>query len=396
LSTGNDSGDKQKIILRVVSRLVDDYHRCGGNLSGDDVLRAVDKKGLGIEGDLLIRSELAKLGIEVHDKEGETDNQPSIKPRSHSRQDLLRYYLSEIGSVRLLTANDEIVLARRIATGREAAQTLLDSASSACDTSELGKRVDDGRFARERMISANLRLVVSIAKHYVGRSSLDHLDLIQEGTFGLMKAVERFDHRKGFKFSTYATWWIKQSITREIANKGNLIRLPVHAHEARLRISKVKKALTKEHPDEEPTVKEIADQLHLKPENVQFLIDIGDQPLSLDTPTSDGAKTLGTFIRAVTRSAEDEVFDAERSQAIRRALSSLKPRERDVVSRRFGLNGHRIQTLEQIGQSYRLTRERIRQIEEKALVRLQHPSRAASLRAFLTESDSQKQSEVET
>jgi RNA polymerase primary sigma factor len=396
LSTGTDCSDKQKVIPRVVSRLVDDYHRCGGNLSGDDVLRAVDKKGLGIEGDLLIRSELAKLGIEVHDTEGEADNQPSIQPRSHSRQDLLRYYLSEIGSVRLLTANEEIVLARRIATGREAAQTLLDGASSACDTSELGKRVEDGRFARERMISANLRLVVSIAKHYVGRSSLDHLDLIQEGTFGLMKAVERFDHRKGFKFSTYATWWIRQSITREIANKGTLIRLPVHAHEARLRISKVKKALTREHPDKEPTVKEIADQLQLKPEKVQFLIDISDQPLSLDAPTNDDAKTLGTFIQAVTRSAEDEVFDAERSQAISRVLCSLKPRERDVVSRRFGLNGHHIQTLEQIGQSYCLTRERIRQIEEKALSRLQHPSRTESLRAFLTESASQKQSEVET
>jgi RNA polymerase primary sigma factor len=375
--------DKQKIISRVVSRLVDDYHRCGGNLSSDDVLRAVDKKGLGIEGDLLIRSELAKLGIEAHDADREADTEPPIQPRSHSRQDLLRYYLSEIGSVDLLTAKDEIVLARRIATAREATQTMLDGAASASDTSELGKRVEDGRLARERMISANLRLVVSIARLYIGRSSLDHLDLIQEGTFGLMKAVERFDHRKGFKFSTYATWWIRQSITREIANKGTLIRLPVHAHEARLRINKVKKALTKENSDKEPTVKEIADQLRLKPAKVQFLIDIGDQPLSLDAPTNDGAKTLGSFIRAATRSAEDDVFDAECSRAIRKVLGSLKPRERDVISRRFGLNGHQVQTLEQIGQSYGLTRERIRQIEEKALSRLQHPTRVAPLRVFL-------------
>jgi len=380
------SQDKSELRKRVVDRLVDDYHRRGGYLSGDHVLRAVEKNGLDIEDDIAIRLELEAAAIEIDDTDIQSDIRlPSQLPTS-GLKDPLRAYLSAIGSVKLLLPNEEIVLARRIEAGKQARQ--ISDTEGEIKDSDLLARVRLGEEAKAQMVSANLRLVVSIARHYVGRSSLDLLDLIQEGTLGLIKAVDKFEHRRGFKFSTYATWWIRQSITRALADRGDLIRLPVHVHESRSRIKKVRRALLKEYGDREPTIFEIAEQLRWDPAKVQFLIDVGNEPLSLDAPVGDTDKTLSEVVHtSVHRNQENEVFSSERTSAVATVLAELKPKQRKVIARRFGLFGHHPQTLEQIGNVLQVTRERIRQIEAAALEKLRHPSRRSALSVFLSKSE---------
>ena len=200
--------DKAALITRVANSLADDYHRRGGYLSGDHVLRAVEKRGLDPEDDFLIRQQLRDLGVEIDDPEGVLDFARLDETDARS-EDLVRRYLLEIGAIRLLKPQDEIILARRIQAGKQAAQALETNSFEQMASAELGKRIIEGQEAEHQMIAANLRLVVSIAKLYSTRSSLDLLDLIQEGAFGLIKAVSKFDHQKGFKLSTYATWWIR-------------------------------------------------------------------------------------------------------------------------------------------------------------------------------------------
>ncbi|MBZ5592785.1 MAG: sigma-70 family RNA polymerase sigma factor [Acidobacteriia bacterium] len=372
--------DKAALIAKVASSLADDYHRRGGYLSGDHVLRAVEKRGLDPEDDVLIRQQLRDLGIEVDDPESALDFERLEETDARS-EDLVRKYLLEIGSIRLLKPEDEITLARRIQAGKQAAQALETNSFEQTTSAELGKRVIEGQDAENHMIAANLRLVVSIAKLYSTRSSLELLDLIQEGTFGLFKAVDKFDHQKGFKLSTYATWWIRQSITRAIADTGRLIRLPVHVNESIARITKIKRALTRERFGKEPSIKEIAEQLGWKPEKVQFLMDITMEPLSLDTPVGDDKESLASFVRsAAERSPERIMMALEQSMLIDGVLLQLSPRERSVLRRRFGLDGSRPETLERISRTFDITRERIRQIEEKALKKLRHPARRRLLR----------------
>jgi RNA polymerase primary sigma factor len=354
--------DRAALIAKVVSSLADDYHRRGGYLSGDHVLRAVEKRGLDPEDDVLIRQQLRDLGIEIDDPESAFDFEQLNEPDARS-EDLVRKYLLEIGSIRLLKPQDETVLARRIQAGKQATQALETNSFEEITSVELRKRITEGHEAEHHMIAANLRLVVSIAKVYSTRSSLGLLDLIQEGTFGLFKAVDKFDHQKGFKLSTYATWWIRQRITRAIADTGRLIRLPVHANESLARITKIKGALTREKFGKEPSTKEIAEQLGWKPEKVQFLLDIAMEPLSLDTPLGEDKESLSSFVKSsAEKSPENIVMALERSVVIDSVLSQLSPQERTILRRRFGLDGSGSETLEKISLTFHLTRERIRQI----------------------------------
>jgi DNA-directed RNA polymerase sigma subunit (sigma70/sigma32) len=262
--------------LPIASRLADDFHRQGRYLFGDHVFRAVEKRGMDPEDDVLIRQQLCDLGIEFDDPESALDFDRPDETDAKS-EDLVYPYFLEIDSTRLLKPQDEIDLARRIQAGKQAAQALETNSFDEITAAELGKRIIEGHEAEHHMITANLRLVISIAKIYSTRSSLDLLDLIQEGTFGLFKAVNRFDHQKGFKLSTYATWWIRQTILRAIADTGRLIRLPVHVDESIARMTKIKGALRRKKLGEEPSINEIAEQLGWKPEKVQFLTDIAGE-----------------------------------------------------------------------------------------------------------------------
>jgi RNA polymerase primary sigma factor len=374
--------EREAVIDRVVSRLVDDYHRRGGYLSRDHVLMVVERKGLDAEDDLAIKERLCGLGINIDDPEDYAGVDPATE-FTEASEDLLGRYLSDITVFKLLRPQDEITLARRIDVGKNAEIVLSSGTISTVKAQELQMLVDRGRTAKQTMISANLRLVVSIAKRYVWRSNLDIMDLIQEGTFGLIKAVERYDHRKGFKLSTYATWWITQSITRALADRGSLIRLPVHVHESLLRINKIRNALRRENLGREPRVAEIAEQLRWRPEKVQFLIDVGSRPVSLDTPFGEEGIALSNYIEASGEPSPDvKVFSIERAIAITEALEHLTPRQRMILMRRFGFGDSNAETLEEIGQSLNLSRERIRQIESKAIDRLRHFVFDVRLRPF--------------
>lgn len=271
--------------------------------------------------------------------------------------DPVKIHLREIGKIPLLTAEEEIRLAEEISQGNQA--------------------------ARDRLIVANMRLVVSVAKHYVGRG-MPLLDLIQEGYSGLIKAVEKFDHTKGYKFSTYATWWIRQSITRAIADQARTIRIPVHMVET---ISKVKKAqnLLLHKNGHEPTIDEISKELNMAPERVREVIRIAQDPVSLEAPVGEEEDSyLGDFIPdedapAPIDAAMQSVFRDE----LNKALDTLPERERDVLKFRYGIGSDRAHTLEEVGREFKVTRERIRQIEAKALRKLRQQSRSKNLRVFL-------------
>ena len=301
--------------------------------------------------------------------------------------DAVRMYLREIGQVDLLTVEDERRLAQLIEEGKIAAERIDEMAdSSALEPGEermLLRAVSRGERAKSELTQANLRLVVSIAKRYSGRG-MQLLDLIQEGNLGLMRAVDKFDHSKGFKFSTYATWWIRQAITRAIADQARTIRIPVHMVEHMNRVTRTKRQLHQE-LEREPTVEEIADKVQLPPERVRELLRISQDPLSLDSPVGEEDESnLGDFI-------EDESVDSPADAATRmmlhdavtEVLGELSEREQEIVRLRFGLDGGRAKTLEEVGQEFGVTRERIRQIEAKTLAKLRHPQRSQRLREFL-------------
>jgi RNA polymerase primary sigma factor len=304
--------------------------------------------------------------------------------------DPVRMYLKEIGRVQLLTAQDEVDLAKRIEAGTAAAVQLADlNAAGELDTLSFAEHrrlklsVKDGDVAKRQLIQANLRLVVSIAKRYVGRGML-LLDLVQEGNLGLMRAVEKFDYTKGFKFSTYATWWIRQAITRAIADQARTIRIPVHMVESINKVHRVQRQMLQE-LEREPTIDELALRTGLSATRVREIMRISQDPLSLDSPVGEeDDSNLADFIEDAQADAPAEVA-AQRSvkQALLEALSELNEREQKVVMMRFGLEDGQIRTLEEVGKEFGVTRERIRQIESKTLAKLRHPHRSQKLRDYL-------------
>ena len=290
-------------------------------------------------------------------EEQDLENIDLTIPDSVNIEDPVRMYLKEIGKVPLLTAEEEIALAKRMEAGDED--------------------------AKKRLAEANLRLVVSIAKRYVGRGML-FLDLIQEGNLGLIKAVEKFDYRKGFKFSTYATWWIRQAITRAIADQARTIRIPVHMVETINKLVRVSRQLLQE-LGREPTPEEIADKMAIPVERVREIIKISQEPVSLETPIGEEEDShLGDFIQDdnVPVPADAAAFTLLKEQ-LHEVLGTLTEREQKVLRLRFGLDDGRARTLEEVGKEFNVTRERIRQIEAKALRKLRHPSRSRKLKDYL-------------
>ncbi len=297
--------------------------------------------------------------------------------------DSVSLYLKEIGRVPLLTAEEEVQLAKRMERGRAARQRLAQGVTDPAERETLLAQVKDGEAAQRHLIEANSRLVVSVAKKYMGRG-VPFLDLIQEGNIGLIRAVNKFDYHRGYKFSTYATWWIRQAVTRAIADQGRTIRVPVHMHEQINRVHRVSRELAQE-LGRDPTVDEIAEELDIPSEKVEQILRVSQHPLSLDTPVGEEEDTyLSDFI-------EDEEAISPSEEASRRVLkevideilTSLSPREVRILQMRFGLVDGCTYTLEEVGRKFGVTRERIRQIEAHALSRLRHPSRSRRLRDYL-------------
>ena len=320
--------------------------------SGVDVLRITENSG----DELLLDNDMDMDGME-DEEEVELDKIDLSVPEGVSIEDPVRMYLKEIGYVSLLSADEEIELAKRMEKGDAA--------------------------AKKRLAEANLRLVVSIAKRYVGRGML-FLDLIQEGNLGLIKAVEKFDYRKGYKFSTYATWWIRQAITRAIADQARTIRIPVHMVETINKLIRVSRQLLQE-LGREPTPEEIAEEMDMPVDRVREILKISQEPVSLETPIGEEEDShLGDFIQDdnVPVPADAAAFTLLKEQLVE-VLSTLTDREQKVLRLRFGLDDGRARTLEEVGKEFNVTRERIRQIEAKALRKLRHPSRSRKLKDYL-------------
>ena len=316
-------------------------------------------------------------------------------PEGVSVEDPVRMYLKEIGKVPLLSADEEIELAQNMEDGAVAIEKInvlkgrLDGASEEEKTEikeeikTLQRDVDKGADAKKRLAEANLRLVVSIAKRYVGRGML-FLDLIQEGNLGLIKAVEKFDYKKGYKFSTYATWWIRQAITRAIADQARTIRIPVHMVETINKLIRVSRQLLQE-LGREPSPEEIAKEMSMPVDRVREILKISQEPVSLETPIGEEEDShLGDFIKDdnVPVPADAAAFTLLKEQ-LEEVLGTLTEREQKVLTLRFGLEDGRARTLEEVGKEFNVTRERIRQIEAKALRKLRHPSRSRKLKDYL-------------
>ena len=316
-------------------------------------------------------------------------------PEGVSVEDPVRMYLKEIGKVPLLSADEEIELAQNMEDGAVATEKInvlkgrLDGASEEEkaeikeEIKKLQRDVDKGADAKKRLAEANLRLVVSIAKRYVGRGML-FLDLIQEGNLGLIKAVEKFDYKKGYKFSTYATWWIRQAITRAIADQARTIRIPVHMVETINKLIRVSRQLLQE-LGREPSPEEIAAEMNMPVERVREILKISQEPVSLETPIGEEEDShLGDFIKDdnVPVPADAAAFTLLKEQ-LEEVLGTLTEREQKVLTLRFGLEDGRARTLEEVGKEFNVTRERIRQIEAKALRKLRHPSRSRKLKDYL-------------
>ena len=299
--------------------------------------------------------------------------------------DPVRMYLKEIGTVRLLTAQQEVTLAKRYEAGMHATERLESDDLGAGERTGLEAVQADGVLAKSELTEANLRLVVSIAKRYVGRGMV-LLDLVQEGNLGLIRAVEKFDYSKGFKFSTYATWWIRQAITRAIADQARTIRIPVHMVETMNKVLRVQRTMLQE-LSREPTVDEIAEKVEMTPDRVREIQRLGQEPLSLEAPVGEqDSSSVGDFVEDPNATAPSAAAArALLTEAIEEALEELNDREREVVRLRFGLADGQVRTLEQVGKEFGVTRERIRQIESKTLAKLRHPTRSKRLRDYLEE-----------
>ena len=377
-------------------------------LDSSELLEALDELTLSPEQVDQVYDSLEQLGVEVSvsdlpDVDADDDEPPMealaeveeeelIDPNelvdSFSIDDPVRMYLKEIGKVSLLSADEEIHLASEMTAGMEA-QEKLDQAKEdgvelpEAERKELEELAAKGEASKQKLAEANLRLVVSIAKRYVGRGML-FLDLIQEGNLGLIKAVEKFDYTKGYKFSTYATWWIRQAITRAIADQARTIRIPVHMVETINKVIRVSRQLLQE-LGHDPSPEEISEEMGMSVEKVREILKIAQEPVSLETPIGEEEDShLGDFIpdEGASEPSEAASFTLLQEQLVD-VLSPLTPREEKVLKLRFGIEDGRPRTLEEVGKEFNVTRERIRQIEAKALRKLRHPSRSKKLKDFL-------------
>jgi RNA polymerase primary sigma factor len=359
-----------------------------GSLTMADVMVALDRADLPPEAiDAAVRA-LASEGVDVLDVPREEEAEAELRTveaegKRAATSDLVRIYLREIGRVPLLTAEDEVELAKAIEAGLFAEEKLGGGIPMlGAVHGDLELLVGEGVRAKQRLIEANLRLVVSIAKRYIGRG-LVFLDLIQEGNLGLIRAVEKFDYTRGYKFSTYATWWIRQAITRAIADQARTIRVPVHMVETINKLARVQRQLHQE-LGREASTDEIAAEMGLEPERVAEIQRIAQEPVSLQSPIGEEESDLGDFIEDA-----DAVVPMEAAAFImlqdqlERVLDQLAEREQRIIQLRFGLTDGHPRTLEEVGREFGVTRERIRQIESKTLAKLRHPSRAQMLREFL-------------
>ena len=341
---------------------------------------------------------LRRRGIEVvtdFDEEDDFDNPIAESPidpagasltMEHiSADDTIGLYLKEMSRVPLLTIEEEVSLARSIECAREAKHRLvsLNGNAKRGQRRELEMQIQEGLLAREHLIKANTRLVVSIAKKYIGRG-VPFLDLIQEGNLGLMKAVSKFEYQRGFRFSTYATWWIRQTITRAIADQGRTIRVPVHMTDRIRTLYKIAHQLEQQ-LGRPPTIEELAIELEVDPERIQWMLQVSWTPISLESPVGDEDDSeFGMFVEDnVSPSPSQTAYENMLRERIEEVLSTLSPREARILRLRFGLENGHAYTLEEVGEKFGLTRERIRQIEGKALRRLRHPCRSRLLRDYL-------------
>jgi RNA polymerase primary sigma factor len=364
--------------------------RENGTVALADLNAAFDRSDLMPEVIEDVMRMLAEDGVEIVDS-GSDDTEETRRAddpdrlRRSGTSDLVRIYLREIGKVPLLTAQDEVELAKAIEAGLFA-QEMLHGGCKVVETgangAELAIIADQGDRARQRVIEANLRLVVSIAKRYIGRGMV-FLDLIQEGNLGLIRAVEKFDYTKGYKFSTYATWWIRQAITRAIADQARTIRIPVHMVETINKMARIQRQL---HQDlgREPVPAEVAAEMGIPADRVAEIQRIAQEPVSLQAPIGEEDSDLGDFIEDA-----DAVVPMEAAAFImlqdqlEQVLETLPPREQRIIQLRFGLIDGHPRTLEEVGRDFGVTRERIRQIESKTLIKLRHPGRAQMLREYL-------------
>ena len=379
-----------------------------GNLSSSELMDVLEDMDLGAEQMDKIYDTLENLGIDTVGEDYIPDLPDDVEPTIEAIEDLpeeeivdpnsmadslgtddpVRMYLKEIGKVNLLTSDEEIELAQIMEAGNAASEQLAELEKAGEDIPdevrvELTQAIKKGERAKQRLAEANLRLVVSIAKRYVGRG-MHFLDLIQEGNLGLIKAVEKFDFTKGFKFSTYATWWIRQAITRAIADQARTIRIPVHMVETINKVIRVSRQLLQE-LGHDPTPEEIAAEMNMPVERVREILKIAQEPVSLETPIGEEEDShLGDFIpdEDASEPAEAASFTLLKEQLVE-VLSTLTPREEKVLKLRFGIEDGRTRTLEEVGKEFNVTRERIRQIEAKALRKLRHPSRSKKLKDFL-------------
>jgi RNA polymerase primary sigma factor len=365
-----------------------------GFLTPEDVSNALQAAELPPEQMDAVLQVLGEEGVEILDATAEDDLDDAKRRKEEEEQlalktptsDPVRMYLKEIGKVPLLTAEEEVDLAKRIEAGLFASEKLASPSARKLDAKlsrELEAIERDGQIAKRKLVEANLRLVVSIAKRYVGRGML-FLDLIQEGNLGLIRAVEKFDYTKGYKFSTYATWWIRQAITRAIADQARTIRIPVHMVETINKLIRIQRQLLQD-LGREPMPEEIAKEMDLTPDKVREILKVSQEPVSLETPIGEEEDShLGDFIEdsdaVVPVDAASFILLQEQLDSV---LHTLSDREKKVIQLRFGLTDGHPRTLEEVGREFGVTRERIRQIESKTLSKLRHPSRSQKLRDYL-------------
>ena len=384
--------EKRKLALRALM----DKASVQGYLTTDDLMDAFPDVSEDMERLSILLTTLRRRGVDIVDTEANiaSDIAPELASiieanqrvdESISRDDTVGLYLKEMSRVPLLTVDEELNLAIRIEKGRKAKEQKikLKGRQNAAQRHKLEAIIEEGQRAREHLIKANTRLVVSIAKRYMGRG-VAFLDLIQEGNLGLMKAVKKYDYTRGFRFSTYATWWIRQTISRAISDQGRTIRVPVHMIDRIRQLYRANQELEQK-LGRQPTIEELAEKVDLPVRRVQWIMKVSWLPLSLESPVGDEEDSeLGHFIEDdVSPTPLQSAYQSMLKDKLEEILSTLSPREARVLRLRFGLDDGTIYTLEEVGRKFGLTRERIRQIEGRALRQLRHPKRARQLKDYL-------------